>query len=565
MFSRFRFRPKMAAKAVVLIAGLGVMSALANWFCVRSLHEFDRVNATITQRIEPLREMLTQAKIAVAWIGLATYKMAASSDPGTVREANDERAGQLSAAKTWLKSVDGSLPGHSADIAGMLARLDNVSAIADSVYAMRKAGNREQGQFVLEFKFEPALVDAQTSVNRLIDILGGQNKVTMEAAAESKAWTYRLLMGVLIGGTLATVLVAMALTHRTIAQPLQRLAGVMRQIAQGEFDAGIEGLKRADEVGTMARAVLVFRDNAIALREAQVARARARDQAAADKRAALDQFAASFESRILNVAGALAQSAAALDASARSMSRTAEESGHHAQTAATVAVETNAVAGTVAQAIDELSTSMHDIDAQLHNAAGVVEEATRRADVAVANADGLTPAVSDIENVARMVHAIAGQTNLLALNATIEAARAGEAGRGFAVVAQEVKVLAARTTQALADIQARTGSMGQIIDGVRGATQSMSSVIAQVEAVARAITGSVRLQSEATQKIAESVEGAAARTRQVSSSIAGVSEIASRTRAGAQQILEAVADLNRQAAALQQEAQDFVARVRAAA
>jgi methyl-accepting chemotaxis protein len=133
------------------------------------------------------------------------------------------------------------------------------------------------------------------------------------------------------------------------------------------------------------------------------------------------------------------------------------------------------------------------------------------------------------------------------------------------VVAQEVKTLAARTTQALASIQGRTTSMGQIIGGVREATQSMSSVIAQVESVARSITGSVRLQSEATQKIAESVDGAAIRSRDVSSTIAGVSAFACRTRSGAQQILEAVADLNRQAAALQNEAREFVARVRSAA
>lgn len=554
----------MAAQALMLIAGLGLMSALANWFCLRSLHEIDRVNAMVMQQIEPLRLTLTESKIALGWIGLATYKMAASSDPDTIREANDERAGQLAAAKTWIENVRGSLPGHSQDVEGMLTRLDTVNAIANSVNAANKAGNREQARFLLEFKFEPALVDAQTSMNRLIDILGGQSKVTMEAATENKAWTYQLLMMVLIGGTLTTVFVAMGLTHRTMAQPLKRLADVMRQIAQGEFDAPIAGLKRGDEVGTMARAVLVFRDNAIALGEAQAARARAHEQAAADKRAALEQFAANFENRVLSVAEALVHSAAALDASARTMSEMAEQSGRHALTASAVADDSNAVAGTVAQAIDELSTSMSDIDVQLLHANDVVEEATRRADLAAANADGLTTAVGDIENVARMVQAIAGQTNLLALNATIEAARAGEAGRGFAVVAQEVKVLATRTTQALVDIQARTGSMSQTIDGVRSATQSMSGVIAQVEVVARAITGSVRQQSEATQKIAESVDGSAARTRQVSSTIAGVSEFASRTRAGAQEILEAVAELNQQAAALQQEAHEFVARVRAA-
>ena len=224
----------------------------------------------------------------------------------------------------------------------------------------------------------------------------------------------------------------------------------------------------------MARAVLVFRNNGIALREAQAQREREREQAAAEKHAALDALARSFESKILNVADALAASAAQLDSSARAMSGIAEASGRSAGDAAVVAEETTQVAGTVSAAIDELSTAMHDIDAQLANATSVVVEATRRADVAVGNADGLVATVSEIDQVAGMIQAIASQTNLLALNATIEAARAGEAGRGFAVVAQEVKTLAAQTTQALANIRAKTGAVGDIIEGVRGATQAMS-------------------------------------------------------------------------------------------
>ena len=259
MQQRMSFHLPIAAKAMLFIGALGVMSGAANWFCLRSLHEIDRINAQVTERVEPARLTLTEAQIAVESLGLATYKMAGTNDPDTMREATDELAGQYAAAKAWLNVVVDYLPGHREDVDGMQRRLDLVKAIADSVHKMAVAGDRERARATLEFKFDPALVDATTSMNRLIDILGGENKMTMEAAADGKAWTYKILLTVLVGGTIVTLILAMFLAHRSVARPLQRLAGVMYQIAQGQFDVLIEGLRRSDEVGVMARAVLVFR------------------------------------------------------------------------------------------------------------------------------------------------------------------------------------------------------------------------------------------------------------------------------------------------------------------
>ena len=564
MLAAPRFRLKVAAKAVLLIVGLGLMSALANWFCLERLDRLDKINDTLVQHVEPARLALAEAKIAVTAMGLATYKMAGTTDVDTVHQAAGDLAGQYAGAKSWLNGVIGYYPGRGEDVRRIIGKLDLVNTIAVAVHDVAATGQRDRAQSTLELKFEPALDDATFHMNRLINILGGEITTSVEQAVNEKTWTYHAMLVLLIGGTLGTVLVAMVLAHQNIARPLQRLASVMRRIAAGQFDVQIDGLKRTDEVGTMAHSVLVFRDNAIALSHAEEQRARAREQAENDKRRAIEQFAGNFEYKILGVTEALARAAIELDRSARSMSDVADESGRYARSASVAAEETNQVASTVSNAIDELSTAMTEIDSQLSSASGVVAEATRRAEVAMISADELDPAVSDIKKVAGMIHGIASQTNLLALNATIEAARAGESGRGFAVVAQEVKTLSTRTTQALANIQERTGSVGGLIERVREATQSMSVAITQVEAVAKAITGSVRMQSQATQKIAESVDGAAARTRQVADTVAGVNDFAGRTRLNAQQILQAVEDLNRQATSLQQEAHEFVARVRAA-
>jgi methyl-accepting chemotaxis protein len=267
-------RLPIAAKAMLLIGALGILSAVANWYSLRSLHEIDRVNDVIARQVMPARLVLTEAKNALQSLGLATYKMAATTDPDTIREATDERAGQYAAAKSWLNGVVEALPQYSDDVNGMFRRLDLVNGIADQVRVMTMNDQREQARAALELKFDPALVDASTSMNRLIGVLGGQMRETMETAATAKEQTYGLISMMLIGGTLATIVLAMALAHRLVARPLHRLAAVMREIAQGTLTVPIEGLQRSDEVGTMARAVLVFRDNAVALGEAKEQRQR---------------------------------------------------------------------------------------------------------------------------------------------------------------------------------------------------------------------------------------------------------------------------------------------------
>jgi methyl-accepting chemotaxis protein len=557
-------RLPIAAKVLLLIGTMGAMSAGANWYSLHTLRQVDRISEKLARQVEPSRLILTEAKMAMAWLGLATYKIGASRDLETLREADSERKGQYAAAKAWLNSVADNLPSQKNQIDGMLVRLDAVHELANDISQLTKSEQYERARALLELRFEPSLVDATTSINRLINILGGEAKQTMDAAASEKAAAHDMLTAILIAGTAATTLLAMLLIHLGVTRPLHRLADVMRRIAEGQFESPINDVERADAVGEMARSVQVFRNNGIALAKAQRQQTELQEQAAQDRRRTLERYAQSFESKILNVAGALAASARRLEESAQSLSGTADESGRCAQAADIVAREATDMAAVASGAVDELSVAMQDIDCQLRNVSSVVLEASHQAAVSSSNVEGLASAVVDINHVTNLIQTIASQTNLLALNATIEAARAGEAGRGFAVVAQEVKGLAAQTTEALADIKSRTASASAMIGGVRDATQTMSATITQIDAVARALTDSVGLQNHASQEIAESVCGAAEQARQVSKTISGVSDFAGRTQIGAQEISQAVAELNSQAEALKDEARKFVEQMRAA-
>ena len=342
------------------------------------------------------------------------------------------------------------------------------------------------------------------------------------------------------------------------------MAQAMTLMAGGDLAVPVGGNRRGDEIGAMARAVAVFRNNAMALRDAERARAAERKRAEAEKSAALEAVAAAFERDILAIAASIGHAATELEAFAREMTTVLDESHRHAREAAVAAEDTTAGATSVASAIEELSASIADIGAQVASAAGVVEEATRCTDSAVANTSALVTTVKDIDQVATLITAIARQTNLLALNAAIEAARAGEAGRGFAIVAQEVKDLAAQTTNALAEIKDKTLSVGHVIAVVQSANEAMAKSMLQVSTISGAISAAVHQQNFVARKIAETVDGAAVRTGEVSDSIAGVSELVHRSGRGADQVLASAAELSRQAAALARDAGVFVGRVRAA-
>ena len=557
-----RFRLKMAAKAVVLIAGLGVMSALANLFCLKTLDRLEQTNNAVVRQMAPARLALAEAKSTVAYMGLATYKMAGAVERDTAQQAADELSGYYAAGRNWLNNVTDYFPDRADDARLILGKLDLVNAAAGEIRTLVMSNDRARAKLLLELKFDPALDDAAFHMNRLINILGGQTETAMADAAAEKAWTFDAVLMVLVGGTLATTLLAMILAHRSVARPLQRLAGAMREIADGRFDAPIDGAQRSDEVGTMARAVLVFRDNGVALQDAQQQRQSAREQSAAEKREALDRLAARFESKILRVTAALANAAAELDASARSMSEAADESGNHARTAAVVAEETTQVAGTVSSAIDELSMAMRDIDAQFVSASAVVVEAKRRASVAVANADGLDAAVGDIDKVAGMIQAIASQTNLLALNATIEAARAGEAGKGFAVVANEVKNLANQTARATEEISGQIGEIQSVTAKAVDAIKNISETIRHMNEVAASISESINHQGAATNDIMQNVREAAESTEQVSSAIHCVVSAADETRTGAEQTLTAANSVSQASESLTHEVERFIGTIR---
>lgn len=371
----------------------------------------------------------------------------------------------------------------------------------------------------------------------------------------------RAILMLLSAVLLVTVVTGFAL-YRGVIRSLGRLTATTQALATGSTDVEIPLVDRGDEIGDMARAVAVFKDNALAIDRMRRERDETARKVAAERHDALHLMADEVELGVKDVAARVAASAKMVETTAARMFELAIGTSARAQTAQYAATDATSTTATASEGAEALVRAVALLDNGMTETSrageGAVSEATR----AGATMDELEKAAAKIAAAIGMIEDIASQTNLLALNATIEAAHAGELGKGFAIVATEVKKLAGQSAAAVdnirglvADVQHATGEAVGAIGGIR-------SAIDQVNAVTQRAAGLMEAQRRSTASIASALAEVRGLAGVATENISGVTEAAATTGDASQELLGAAATMTSESDRLAGMVEEFLAKLR---
>ncbi|NKB60216.1 MAG: HAMP domain-containing protein [Alphaproteobacteria bacterium] len=455
----------------------------------------------------------------------------------------------LAKARENIRLVDTALNAISTDLANQSEEVKKHAGAAANAAL-------EPAQLAVKAA-EDSLISAQRAATNADQNVESANAAITEAALASSISLYTPIVAVMVAILVTWLIIS------SITKPMSAMTSAMRNLADGDLTIEVPALDKQDEIGNMAGAVQIFKDNAIEIKRLEGEQEQAQKRVEQEQKQMMADLAKNFDAQVSTALNAVTGAISELRSSSNAMASNADLTKQQATTVAAAAEEASANVQTVAAAADELSASIGEIGQQVSRSAEMSTRAVVTTNATNVKIKGLAEAAQRIGEVVSMINDIAEQTNLLALNATIEAARAGEAGKGFAVVASEVKSLASQTSKATEDIASQVSSIQDATLESVDSIHEVSGVIAEIDTIATGIAAAIEEQGAATGEIARNVEQAASGTSEVSSNITLVTSGAEETESVASKVQAATGELSTQAGHLQEEVERFLSGVRA--
>jgi methyl-accepting chemotaxis protein len=557
MLSRLRLRAKLAVP--LGLSGLAVLASIA----FGALELRDRMT---NDRVEEIRAVV-QSTVSIARgleAEVETRAMTRDQAIARMREIMhlmryDNGTGYITATGTdGITLIHGTAPAREGKLN------DSADSSGRSLTALEEIALRDSDEGVISYLFpKPGGTQPIQKLGYAIRFapwntifLSGAYTDDLDAAFQAA-----LARMCAVGGVILVLSTLIAwLLNRDIGKTLASLGDSMARLAGGDLAAAIPGIGRKDELGGMARAMLIFRENAEGTRRLEADAERVR-LAKERRQAAMDQHVQDFGTSASGVMTTLVGSADLMRKTAGEMTEAARQTLETATRTARNADSSAQNLGAVAAAAEEMTASIQEISQQASRATHAAHAAVGLASTTDAKVGGMAEAVERVGNVVRLISDIAGRTNLLALNATIEAARAGEAGKGFAVVAGEVKALAAQTAKATDEITSQIAAIRVATGEAVQAVREVNAAIGQISEVATAIAAAVEQQSATTREIAFSVQTVTAATQEAGQDMRDVSTVSGSAEAASRSVVQSADEVGGTADILRTELAQFLAAI----
>ncbi len=541
---------------VLLIAGQALMA-------IATSQSINQRTDEIGSRWLPSVRTLGEIKYLITRARQYEARTLLTSDPEQRRELENQIATLGGRMATSFKAYEGQIssPSERAMWEAFVQQWNAYLAIQKQVINL--SANGKSADAIALFNTVKPFHDALETLDRSNDYSNTNATATVANArntyASARSTTILLASIALLIGIASVALVILRVTR-----PLHHLNASMSVIAAGNLDEPIVYATRRDEIGNMAKALQIFKDNGLRVRQMEEDKKEAERHAAIQRKTDMQRLADEFEAAVGEIVETVSTASSGLEASATTLTATAGRSQMLATTVAAASAQASSNVQSVASASEEMASSVNEISRQVQESADIAGRAVDQARATNDRVSELAQAAARIGDVVELINTIAGQTNLLALNATIEAARAGEAGRGFAVVASEVKALAEQTAKATGEISQQIASIQDATQQSVGAIKQIGDTIGRMSEIASTIASAVEEQGAATQEISRNVQQAAQGTMQVSTNVTDVQRGASETGSASSQVLSAAQSLSQDSNRLKQEVSRFLNNVRAA-